>query len=112
MGSNLCKAGIRTTVYLQAEFSTSLLLLFHYSILSLFLQCMIRLQSNMPRIIPGHILQFTGKLLSDVSNNTSTNGAATLADSEVLTLVHSDWSKQLNLEGYLIARHNHFFVSW
>jgi hypothetical protein len=38
-------------------------------------------------------------LLVDLGNNTSTNGAATFADSEAQTLVHGDRSKQLNLEG-------------
>jgi hypothetical protein len=39
------------------------------------------------------------RLLGNLGNNTSTNGAATFADSEVKTLVHGDSSEQLNLEG-------------
>ena len=52
------------------------------------------------------------ELFYDLGNNTSTYGAATFADSEAQTLVHGNWSEQLNLEGYGVAWHYHFFVSW
>ena len=29
-----------------------------------------------------------------------------------MTFVHSDWGEQFNLEGHLVAWHNHFFVGW
>ena len=50
------------------------------------------------------------KLLDDVSHNTGTDCTATFADSEVLTLVHSDWGVQGHLEGHLVAWHHHFLV--
>ena len=51
-------------------------------------------------------------LFDDLGDDTSTNGAATFADSEAQTLFHGDWGEQLNLESYGVTRHDHFFVSW
>src|SRR5690606_34761832 len=48
----------------------------------------------------------------DLGNNTGTNSSAAFANSEALTLIHSDWLNQFNLEGNCVTRHNHLFVSW
>ncbi len=52
------------------------------------------------------------RLFVNLRNNASANSTSTFADSEVKTLVHSDRSKKLDLEGDSITRHDHFFVSW
>ena len=39
------------------------------------------------------------------------NGTATFADSELETFVHSNRSDELNVDFYVITRHNHFLVS-
>src|SRR5438552_1087692 len=52
------------------------------------------------------------RLLGNLGHNASTNGAATFADGEAQTLLHSDWSQQLNVEGDSVARHDHLFVGW
>ena len=51
-------------------------------------------------------------LLDNLGDYTRTDGFATFADSEAVLIVHSHRCEQLNLEGYLIARHDDFFVSW
>src|SRR5690606_15651433 len=38
------------------------------------------------------------------------NGAATFADSEAETFLHSDLVDQLNFDRYVVARHNHFIA--
>src|SRR5690349_24755221 len=52
------------------------------------------------------------ELFCNAGYNTGTNSTATFTDSEGKTLFHSNWGKQLNLEGYSVAWHNHFFVGW
>ncbi len=47
-------------------------------------------------------------LLHNFRHNTSADGAATFADSEAETLFHGDGVNQFNIEGGVIAGHDHF----
>ena len=50
-------------------------------------------------------------LFNNLGDNTRTDSLAAFADSETVLIVHSYWSEQFNLEGYLIARHYDFLIS-
>ena len=50
------------------------------------------------------------RLLDDLGHDASADGAATFADSEAKTLLHSDGGEQLHLEGDGVTRHDHFLV--
>ncbi len=52
------------------------------------------------------------KLFNDLGNNAGTYGSTTLADSETQTFFDSDWSDQLNVHLYVIARHAHLNTFW
>ena len=51
------------------------------------------------------------ELLLDADYLTCANGTATFTDSELETFVHSNRGDELNVDFYVIARHNHFLVS-
>ena len=51
-------------------------------------------------------------LLRDGADNPRTDGASAFANCEAKTWVHSDWSNQLNRDGYVVAWHNHFSAFW
>ena len=47
-------------------------------------------------------------IVNDFDHLTGTNGTATFTDSETETLVHGDVGNQLNVDGDMVARHDHF----
>src|SRR5699024_728692 len=51
-------------------------------------------------------------LLVDLGHTTSTNGAATLTDSEAQALVHCDRLDQLDAHLNVVARHDHVGALW
>ena len=51
-------------------------------------------------------------ILEDLSNLTRTYCTATLTDSELETLSHSNWSDQSNVDSYVVTRHYHLNSLW
>ena len=47
-------------------------------------------------------------IVDDLNHLTGTNGTTTFTDSEAETLVHGDVGNQLNVDGDMVARHDHF----
>jgi len=58
------------------------------------------------------IYSLQSRRLENLGDLTRTYGAATLTDSELETLSHSNWGNQSNVDGYVIARHYHFNTFW
>src|SRR5690606_29199304 len=52
------------------------------------------------------------RLFYDGSNDTSANCTAAFADREAQLFFHSDWNDQLNVNCYVVARHNHLNAFW
>ena len=64
------------------------------------------------RLPEGNLTIYAELLLYNLDYLSSTYSTATFTDSELKSLVHCHWGNELNVDLNVVARHNHFLVSW